>query len=269
MTGERKDETVERNRSLRTVLPVAALGVLILVAVIGFVMLSGGGDSTDGTPADEARAAGAADAAPATQSASPQAAAPVAASAQPAATAPSGATPQQLQAANLNAADAAMLYGSCAHEFITQNDSNVQQAVSSSAALMQAMGAAGYSGVRSASRTPTPCQGLPYSVSTVMGNAGSGSNAEALFDAAVLNYGQVLYTNVVTFAMATSWDESYCQSGVYPPAGNIIGVACWVRDGTFVGGSFVLLPPNSQQPVITRAANDSNAYWQRVRALIP
>jgi hypothetical protein len=176
-------------------------------------------------------------------------------------------TPQQLTSANLTTADAAVFYGGCGHEFTVQNDGNVQQAVSSSPPMMQAMGAAGYTGFRSVSRAPAPCPQLPYNVATVMGNARSQADAEALFDAAVLNYGQVLFTNVATFGLGGGWDESHCQSGVYPPAGNIIAVACWVRKGAFVGGSFVLLPPGSSQAAINKAASDSAAFWQRVAAI--
>ena len=181
---------------------------------------------------------------------------------------PAGRTNQQLMNANINANDVDALYGACAHEFTAQNLTDVQQAVSSSQPMVAAMGTAGYTGFRSASRAPTPCQGMPYNIASVMGNASSVAAADALLDAAKLNYGQVLFTNVAPFSLVGPWDESYCQSGVYPPAGNIIAVACWVRKGSFIGGSFVLLPPGSAPNVIMAASNGSSNYWQRVAAVV-
>jgi hypothetical protein len=134
--------------------------------------------------------------------------------------------------------------------------------------MVAAMNAAGYSGFRSSTRAPAPCQGMPYNVATVMGRANSVANAETLFDAAVQNYGSVLFTNVAQIPLPGPWAEAYCQSGVYPPAGNIIAVACWVRDGLFVGGSFVLLPPNTAQGAINKAAQDSAAFWRRVESVV-
>src|SRR5688572_23007557 len=115
--------------------------------------------------------------------------------------------------------------------------------------MMQAMTAAGYQGARSASRAPTPCQGLPYNAASGSGIARDLAAALPMFPAARANY-QSLLPGLTPFDVPKGGlDELYCEHGVFPPAGNIIGVACWMRKGTSVTGVFILLPPNSAQTV--------------------
>ena len=259
------DEAFERNRRRRTLkAALAAVGVVILLGAAGLLLLGGGDDDSTDAASGGSQQSGGQPAAVVPPTNTPTPAPTQTPIPQPPTVA---VTDQQLQDANISATDLPDYYDTCAHEFALQNDTDVQQSVSSSPDMMAAMADAGFAGARSVSRAVTPCPRLPYNIASVMGLAKSLADAEALFDAAVLNYGQRLFNNVATFGLAGDWDESYCQSGAFPPQ-NIIAVACWVREAQFVAGFFYLLPPGSPEAVIEQGRQDAAAFWQRVASVI-
>ena len=263
----RRDGSIIETPVTRRWNPRILYGVAAVIAVVavGAILALGGGGGDDDTASAGTGSTGASGA----QAAAPTN--PPAATSTPAApAAPSGftANAQQVRNANVIATDLAAMYGTCVYEITTNGATDVEQSVSSSPAMMQAMTAAGYQGARSASRAPTPCQGLPYNAASVSGNARDVAAAQALFTAARSNY-QALFPGFTPFdAPKGGQDDLYCQHGVFPPAGNVIAVACWMRKGTSITGVFILLPPNSAQTAIDEAKRDATAFIQRVDGVL-
>jgi hypothetical protein len=246
------------------VLLYGGIAAALLVVVVALLLLLGGGGGDDDTDTTTGATGNAG--ATGGQAVAPNN--PPAATNTPAAPAGFTANAQQLRNANVIATDLAAIYGACAYEITVNGGTDVEQSVSSSPAMMQAMQAAGYQGVRSSSRTPTPCQGLPYNAASVAGNARDIAAAQALFAAARTNY-QALFPGFAAFeAQRGQLDEVYCQNGVFVPAGNIIAVACWMRKGTTVTGVFILLPPGSPQTVIDEARRDAQAFITRLDGVL-
>lgn len=245
---------------------IIAAAVVVVVAVVAAVVLlgGGGGDSDDDASAGGTGGQSNQGAAPTSAPAATSAPAPTSAAAAPAAFT---ANTQQVRNANVIATDLGVIYGTCTYELSTNGATDVEQSVSSSPPLMQAMTAAGYQGARNSSRTPAPCQGLPYSASSVAGNARDVGAAQGLFTTARTTY-VAIYPGATAFEAAKGQlDEVYCQHGVYP-ANNITGVTCWLRKGTFVGGVFILLPPNPAAAVEDEAKRDIAAYLTRVDGVL-
>jgi len=247
------------NTNQRTMIIGAA--VAAVVAIVAAVVLLGGGSDSDGNPANASDAGSQAN-----QAAAPATSAPPATNAA-AAPAAFTANVQQLRNANVIATDLSATYGTCVYEISTNGPTDVEQSVSSSPPLMQAMTAARYQGVRNSSRAPTPCQALPYSASSVAGNARDVAAAQALFTTARTTY-VAIYPGATAFAEAKGQlDEVCCQNGVFP-ANGITGVTCWLRKGTFVGGIFILLPPNPPATAVDEAKRDATAFVQRVDGVL-
>jgi hypothetical protein len=251
------DLPVESNRlPMWLVIAGAATAVLVIIGL--FLVLGGGGDDNNNATSGGSTGVSGQVAAPTN---------PPAATATPVAPAAFRASAEQVRNANLSTTDLAGIFGTCTFGLTTNGATDVEQAVGSSPAMMEAFRTAALVGTRSVAAVQAACRDLPYNSASVSGNARDVPAAQALFTAARTNY-QALFPGFKPVEVQRGQlDDAYCQYGVFP-ANNIIAVACWLRKGSSVTGVFILLPPNSQQAAIDEAVRDMQAVVQRVDGVL-